>query len=155
MGHHLPVWWNWQTRRTQNPKVAIPCRFDPDYRHQKRRYFDSVFFHYRFIVNFIQKREIGVLCRKKLDMVSVAKELGYSKSHFSRAINKPTGLSFNALVAMIRVESAKKLIRDTGKTILEIVIECGFGSERSFYRQFSSTVGQSPLQYRKSVLQDK
>ena len=34
--HHLPVWWNWQTRRTQNPKVAIPCRFDPDYRHQKK-----------------------------------------------------------------------------------------------------------------------
>ena len=34
--HHLPVWWNWQTRRTQNPVVAIPCRFDPDYRHQKK-----------------------------------------------------------------------------------------------------------------------
>ena len=34
-GHPTPVWWNWQTRRTQNPKVAIPCRFDPDYRHQK------------------------------------------------------------------------------------------------------------------------
>ena len=33
---HMPVWWNWQTRRTQNPKVAIPCRFDPDYRHQKQ-----------------------------------------------------------------------------------------------------------------------
>lgn len=32
--HCMPVWWNWQTRRTQNPKVAIPCRFDPDYRHQ-------------------------------------------------------------------------------------------------------------------------
>ena len=34
--HKMPVWWNWQTRRTQNPKVAIPCRFDPDYRHQKK-----------------------------------------------------------------------------------------------------------------------
>ena len=34
----MPVWWNWQTRRTQNPKVAIPCRFDPDYRHQKRNF---------------------------------------------------------------------------------------------------------------------
>ena len=35
-GRNLPVWWNWQTRRTQNPVVAIPCRFDPDYRHQKQ-----------------------------------------------------------------------------------------------------------------------
>ena len=32
----MPVWWNWQTRRTQNPVVAIPCRFDPDYRHQEK-----------------------------------------------------------------------------------------------------------------------
>lgn len=30
---YLPVWWNWQTRWTQNPVVAIPYRFDPDHRH--------------------------------------------------------------------------------------------------------------------------
>ena len=31
----MPLWWNWQTRGTQNPVVAIPCRFDPDQRHHK------------------------------------------------------------------------------------------------------------------------
>lgn len=31
-----PVWWNWQTRWTQNPVVAIPYRFDPDHRHHDR-----------------------------------------------------------------------------------------------------------------------
>ena len=30
----MPVCWNWQTRRTQNPLVAIPCGFDPRHRHQ-------------------------------------------------------------------------------------------------------------------------
>ena len=30
---NLPVWWNWQTRGTQNPVVAIPCGFDPHHRH--------------------------------------------------------------------------------------------------------------------------
>ena len=34
--HYVPVWWNWQTRRTQNPVVAIPCGFDPHYRHHVR-----------------------------------------------------------------------------------------------------------------------
>ena len=29
----MPLWWNWQTRRTQNPMVVIPYRFDPDQRH--------------------------------------------------------------------------------------------------------------------------
>lgn len=33
----MPVWWNWQTRRTQNPVVAIPCGFDPHYRHQIKK----------------------------------------------------------------------------------------------------------------------
>ena len=32
----MPPWWNWQTRRTQNPVVVIPCRFDSDRRHQKK-----------------------------------------------------------------------------------------------------------------------
>lgn len=33
----MPLWWNWQTRGTQNPVVAIPCRFDPDQRHHIKR----------------------------------------------------------------------------------------------------------------------
>ncbi len=33
---NAPVWWNWQTRWTQNPVVVIPYRFDPDHRHQRK-----------------------------------------------------------------------------------------------------------------------
>ena len=88
---------------------------------------------------------------KDLEMDGVAKALGYSYSYFSRAINKIAGFGFNALLAMIRIEKAKRLLRETTKTILEIVIECGFGSERSFYRQFKETTGVSPLRYRSNT----
>lgn len=88
---------------------------------------------------------------KPLQMHTVAKALGYSDSYFSRAINKTAGFGFNTLLAMIRTENAKKLLRETKKTILEIVLECGFGSERSFYRQFKDVVGESPLKYRNSL----
>ena len=80
---------------------------------------------------------------------TVAKALGYSESHFSYTINKTTGFGFNTLLAMLRIESAKKLLRETEKTILEIVLECGFGSECSFYRQFKEATGVSPLKFRK------
>lgn len=30
----VPVWWNWQTRGTQNPVMATSCGFDPHHRHQ-------------------------------------------------------------------------------------------------------------------------
>ena len=85
---------------------------------------------------------------KSLQMNAVAKALGYSESYFSRALNKTAGFGFNTLLAMIRIESAKKLLRETDKTILEIVLECGFGSERSFYRQFKDITGDTPLKYR-------
>ena len=34
---YMPVCWNWQTRRIQNPLVAIPCGFDPRHRHHKAK----------------------------------------------------------------------------------------------------------------------
>lgn len=88
---------------------------------------------------------------KELQMNSVAKALGYSESYFSRAINKTAGFGFNTLIAMIRTEHARKLLRETKKTMLEIVIECGFGSERSFYRQFKDMTRESPLKYRNAL----
>ena len=33
----VPVWWNWQTRGTQNPVMATSCGFDPHHRHQNLR----------------------------------------------------------------------------------------------------------------------
>ena len=86
-----------------------------------------------------------------LKMSNVAKSLGYSQSYFSFALNKKTGLSFNTLLATVRVESAKELLSKTDKSIIEIMLECGFGSERSFYRQFNDIVGISPLKYRAST----
>lgn len=36
--YDMPKWWNWQTRRTQNPEVAIPCGFDSRLRHHKKHF---------------------------------------------------------------------------------------------------------------------
>ncbi len=110
-------------------------------------------------INIVKKTESDTLLVKAIDYVkenqakelkmsAVAKALGYSASHFSYAINKTAGFGFNTLVAMIRIETAKQLLRETDKTILEIILECGFGSERSFYRQFKEMTGESPLKYR-------
>ena len=94
-------------------------------------------------VNYITNNK-----EKTLTSESVAKALGYSKNYFSSAINKTAGFGFNYLLALIRTESAKMLLSGSRKTVLEIVLECGFGCERSFYRQFTSIVGISPLKYR-------
>ncbi len=37
----MPKWWNWQTRWTQNPVVAIPCGFDSRLRHHTNYIIDD------------------------------------------------------------------------------------------------------------------
>ena len=65
-----PMWWNWQTRGTQNPVVAIPCGFDPHHRHHVRASFISLALFF-FVKNrvrscrcssFIAKRHARLAC---------------------------------------------------------------------------------------------
>lgn len=90
---------------------------------------------------------------KKQDLTvgEVAKAIGYSKSHLSFSINKTAGFSFSTLLSMLRIEDAKIMLKGSKRSILDISLECGFGSERNFYRQFKSVVGLSPREYREST----
>ena len=87
--------------------------------------------------------------KEPLTIDKVARAIGYSRSHLSFCINKASRMNFNTLLSMLRIEDAKNLLKSTKKSILEISIECGFGSERGFYRQFKAICGLSPNDYRK------
>ena len=62
----MPLWWNWQTRGTQNPVVAIPCRFDPDQRHQNN---GQGFFLVRYFFCRLARRH--KFCKKKTGKVKI------------------------------------------------------------------------------------
>lgn len=81
---------------------------------------------------------------------SVAKAIGCCDKYLSRALNSIAGVSFSSLLSTIRIDKAIALLTGTDKTMLEISEQCGFGSERSFYRQFLATTGQTPRSFRKT-----
>jgi AraC-like DNA-binding protein len=81
---------------------------------------------------------------------SIASELGYNPNYLSRKIREIFGINLCNLIANIRADKAKYLLYETNKTGLEICYECGFGSERSFHRQFKSVTGKTPSDYRAS-----
>ena len=89
---------------------------------------------------------------EKLTIGDVASGIGYSKSHLSYCINQAADFNFNTLLSMIRIEDARVMLKNTDKSILEIALECGFGSERSFYRQFKAISGISPKDYRDTLI---
>ena len=90
--------------------------------------------------------------KEQLTIEKVARAIGYSRSHLSFCINKAAGMNFNTLLSMIRLDEAKTLLKNTKSSILEISMECGFGSERAFYRQFKAILGISPKDYRKNYV---
>lgn len=79
-----------------------------------------------------------------LTLNSIAAALGYSPKYLSNCIGKLFGMNLRTLIAAIRVNKAKYLLRETDKTGLEIMAECGFGTERSFHRQFKAVLGRTP-----------
>lgn len=87
---------------------------------------------------------------RELSLEAVAKEIGYSANYLSHCIKRSFTFGYPTLLACVRIEHAKPLIMEGKKTSLEISLECGFGSERSFNRQFKEITGLTPREYRKS-----
>ena len=87
--------------------------------------------------------------REQISVADVANAIGYNEKYISRFIKKASSLSFTTLLATLRMDDAKSMLIETDKTMLEIAMDCGFGSERTFYRYFQALVGTSPKNYRK------
>jgi len=87
---------------------------------------------------------------ERITMAETAAALGYNEKYLSRSINEAAGFGFSTLLSTLRMEAASYLLKNTNRTIVDIAIECGFGSERNFYRTFKELTGLTPNEYRAS-----
>ena len=88
---------------------------------------------------------------EKITIADTALALGYNDKYLSRTINEAAGFGFSTLLSTMRMETARNLLKNTQRTIVDIAIECGFGSERNFYRAFKEFTGYTPNEYRLSM----
>ncbi len=88
---------------------------------------------------------------ESLTIKGTAQALGYNEKYLSRCINQSAGFGFSTLVSMLRMDAASYLLKNTDRTVVDIAMECGFGSERTFYRQFKEQTGMTPREYRESI----
>ena len=91
---------------------------------------------------------------ERISLRDTAQALGYNEKYLSRCINQSAGFGFSTLLSTLRTDLASYLLKNTDRTIVDIAIECGFGSERTFYRQFKLVTGLTPSEYRASVPHD-
>lgn len=77
------------------------------------------------------------------------------KDHLAREFKKEVGLSPHQFQIQNRIRKATWLLVGTGKSIGEIVRECGFYDSSHFSRHFRRLLGMSPKSYRDEFRQAK
>ncbi|MDX6712243.1 MAG: AraC family transcriptional regulator [Blastocatellia bacterium] len=82
---------------------------------------------------------------------TVAKDVGMSYFHFSRAFKQSMGMSPTNYIAERRIDRAKKLIQETDLPISEVALRSGFSSQSHFTTSFRRLAGVTPRSFRKQM----
>jgi YesN/AraC family two-component response regulator len=88
---------------------------------------------------------------QNLNMAVVSNYLSMNYSLFSHEFKQFTGMNFVNYLKTIRINEAKRLLKDTELKIIEISQMVGYENEKNFMKSFRSLCGISPSEYRKNV----
>lgn len=90
-----------------------------------------------------------------LDSDQIARATGMSKSSLYAAFKDDLGKTPYAILTTLRLQHAKKLLRESNQPVYTIAEACGFGEPVNLYRNFEQLVGMSPTTFRKQVCSTK
>ena len=85
---------------------------------------------------------------ERLSVGRVAAHLYLSAGYFGRLFKKALGRSFSAALMDIRLQEAKRLLRQTDRKYYDIAVSVGFSSYKQFASQFQHFTGLSAGEYR-------
>ncbi|MCK1793134.1 GlxA family transcriptional regulator [Pseudomonas violetae] len=83
-----------------------------------------------------------------LGIPTLAAQAGMSERSFVRHYRADTGQTPARAIESIRVETARRLLSDTGLPVKRVAMQCGFGSEETLRRGFLRAMGVTPQAYR-------
>ncbi len=88
-------------------------------------------------------------CREAhLSLTEVADHVYVSQWHLSKLLNRETGQSFFDLLARMRIDEAKKMLKDPATRVHEIAEATGYADVAHFSRSFKKYTGMTPGEYR-------
>jgi transcriptional regulator GlxA family with amidase domain len=86
---------------------------------------------------------------KPLGVDHLASRMSMSVRNFSRTFAREFGSTPAKFVARLRVETAKRLLEDSDKSMEQVAVECGFGSVDSMQRNFRQQTDRPPGAFRR------
>ncbi len=78
----------------------------------------------------------------------LAQSAGISLAQLERRMRKIFKLSASQFIRKTRIEAAANMLTGSEKPIVDIAMDCGYGDQSAFSRQFKATVGMAPGAYR-------
>lgn len=95
-------------------------------------------------MEFIQKN----YTRTDFSAAEAAEAVHLSRNYFLKIFKEEQGISFWDHVTKLRMEKARKMLKNTEETIYTISREIGYESQYHFSRKFKNIYGISPNEYR-------
>ncbi|PST83803.1 AraC family transcriptional regulator [Pedobacter yulinensis] len=86
--------------------------------------------------------------REKISVQDLSTRFAVGRRNFDRRFIKATGNTPVEYVQRVKVESAKKSLESTRKTISEVMYEVGYADVKAFREVFRRITGMSPLEYK-------
>ena len=81
----------------------------------------------------------------------IARECRLSRSYFSRAFRRSTGVPPHGFLAALRLEKAKRLLAGPEARIADVAVECGFADQSHLTRSFAARLGTTPAAWRRQA----
>jgi len=87
---------------------------------------------------------------KDLYLSDIAAVANMSKYHFSKSFREVIGMPPHQYLVKLRMEKARKLLKDTALSLEEVAYRVGYVDPAHFSKQFLKVVGSTPKRYRES-----
>jgi AraC family transcriptional regulator len=83
------------------------------------------------------------------NLAQLAAQAGLSKFHFQRLFKAATGVAPSRYHINLRMEEARRLLRETKMSVIDVALEVGYTDPSHFARLFRRETGLSPSEYRR------
>ena len=83
------------------------------------------------------------------NLARLAAQAGLSKFHFQRLFKSAMGVAPSRYHINLRMNLARRLLRETKKSVVDIALEVGYASPSHFAQLFRRETGLSPSDYRR------
>jgi transcriptional regulator GlxA family with amidase domain len=91
---------------------------------------------------------------EKISVEDLSSRFAVGRRNFDRRFIKATGNTPLEYTQRVKIESAKKALETSRKTVNEVMYEVGYSDVKAFREVFRKITGISPLEYRNKYNKD-